>query len=43
MSDFDEYEIIGTPKGMGMFLVHFELSSSNLLDRHTSLSMDNER
>ena len=27
MSDFDEYEMIGTPKGMGMFLVHFELSN----------------
>ena len=27
MSDFDEYEMIGTPEGMSMFLVHFELSN----------------
>ena len=27
MSDFNEYEMIGTPEGMGMFLVHFELSN----------------
>ena len=39
MSDFDEYEIIGTPEGMGMFLVHFELSNEGeAIDEATAIS-----
>ena len=39
MSDFDEYEIIGTPEGMGMFLVHFELSNEGeAIEEATAIS-----
>jgi len=32
MSDFDEYEMIGTPEGMGMYLLFKDIHQSNFDD-----------
>ncbi len=39
MIEYDENEMRGTPKGMGMFLVHFELSNEGeVIEEATAIS-----